>query len=68
MYYSYHAMAKKLVKEGRLIGCAVVENHNGIRPALVLYFDDHPPMPVRRERWEEYFALVCRYGIRGKNI
>ena len=61
MYYNYHGTAKNLIKEGRLIGCSVVSDHNGIRPALVLYFDDHFPMPIRREKWEEYFTLICRY-------
>ena len=65
MYYNYHGMAKRLITEGHLMGCAVVEEHNNIRPALVLYFDNHAPMPIRRERWEEYFSLICRYGIGG---
>lgn len=64
MYYNYHGTAKKLIKEKRLIGCTVVEEHRGIRPALVLYFDGHVPMPIRRDRWEEYFSLILRYGLR----
>jgi len=35
-----------------------VENYNGISPALVLYFDNAPPMPVREHKWEEYFKLI----------
>ncbi len=62
-YYNYHGTAKRLIKEGKLIGCALVGRHNDITPALVLYFDDHAPMPIRREKWEEYFALILAYGI-----
>lgn len=35
-----------------------LENYNGISPALVLYFDNAPPMPVREHKWEEYFKLI----------
>ena len=37
------------------------KNHNGIRPALVLVFNDlkHPVMPIRKERWQEYFDLLA---------
>ena len=39
-------------------GEVVQENYNGISPALVLYFDNAPPMPVREHKWEEYFKLI----------
>ena len=55
-YYSYHAMAKKLIKEGHLVKMEIVEHWNGISPALVLYFDNHRPMPIREYRWDEYFV------------
>lgn len=57
MYYNYHAKAKRLIKEGRLIGYQIVESYHGISPALVLYFDNHTPMPIRQHRWSEYIAL-----------
>lgn len=39
-YFNYHAKAHNLINEGHLIKSEVVENWNGIKPALVLYFDD----------------------------
>ncbi len=53
-----------MIKEGKLIGCAVTGEHNGIRPALVLYFDGHSPMPIRFYRWKEYFDLIIKYGVK----
>ena len=59
-YFHYHAVAKGLIKAGKLRGYYFAEHHNGISPALVLVFDDekHPVMPIRRERWEEYEGLL----------
>ncbi len=57
-YFNYHAKAKKLINEGHLISYKVVENYNNIKPALVLYFDNNKPMPIRKYRWEEYFELI----------
>ena len=54
MYYNYHAKVKQLITEGHLIKEEIVDNWNGISPALVLYFDNHKPMPIREYRWNEY--------------
>lgn len=57
-YYNYHGQAKNLIKEGHLIGYEFVDRWNAIAPALVLYFDNHIPMPIREERWSEYLAIL----------
>ena len=59
-YFNYHATAKRLIAEGRLIGFRFVENYRAISPALLLFFDDktHPVMPIRAERWEEYEKIL----------
>lgn len=57
-YYNYHAKAKKLIAEGHLVGYRYVVKHNNISPALVLYFDTNPPMPIREYRWLEYAQLI----------
>ena len=57
-YYNYHAVAKRLIREGRLVRFEYVDDWNGIRPALVLFFDNHAPMPIRKERWIEYECLI----------
>ncbi|MBQ4049779.1 MAG: thermostable hemolysin delta-VPH [Clostridia bacterium] len=60
MYYNYHATATKLIKQNKLICYYFTDEHNGIRPALVLIFDDekHPVMPVRKEKFLQYLALL----------
>lgn len=56
MYYNYHATARRLLEDGRLIGYYYTKKHNAIAPALVLLFDDikHPVMPIRQEKWHLY--------------
>lgn len=57
MYYNYHATAKALISDGHLIKMEIVERWNNISPALVLYFDNHKPMPIREYRWDEYLQF-----------
>lgn len=58
MYYNYHARAKALIADGHLIKAEIVERWNHIAPALVLYFDNHKPMPIRSYRWDEYLKFT----------
>ena len=60
MYFNYHAKVKKLILEGKLISYQFVDDYNGIRPALVLYFDGEKPMPIREHRWEEYIPILIK--------
>ena len=62
-YFNYHAKAKKLIKDGFLIKYEIVLNYNKISPALVLHFSNHIPMPVRKEKWDEYFELFKSLNI-----
>ena len=62
-YFNYHAKAKNLIKSGHCIKAAVVEKYNGISPALVFYFDNNIPMPIRLHRFDEYFELLNLCGI-----
>lgn len=62
MYYNYHAKAKKLIAEGHLIHYEIVDQWNNIKPALVLFFDNHRPMPIRDYRWDEYLKEGVLYG------
>lgn len=58
MYFNYHAKAKKLISSGDLIYYTIVDDYNGISPALVLYFKSHKPMPIRKQKFNEYFELL----------
>ena len=59
-YFNYHATAKKLINEGKLIEYRFVKRYRNISPALVLVFDDakHPVMPIREHRFKEYILLL----------
>ncbi|OCG03258.1 thermostable hemolysin delta-VPH [Gilliamella sp. wkB112] len=57
-YFNYHAKAKKLIKDGLLVRYEFVDKWNGIKSALVLYFKDTKPMPIREYRWQEYLSLI----------
>lgn len=56
-YYNYHAQAKHLIATGHLVKMEIVKKWNSISPALVLYFDNHRPMPIREYRWDEYMMF-----------
>ena len=60
MYFSYHNKAKQLIKENKLIAWYITKEHNSIRPALVLVFDDfkHHKMPIREYKWNEYLKIL----------
>ena len=57
-YFNYHAKAKRLIQDGFLINYEFIENYNGIKPALVLYFKNNKPMPIRKHKWEEYLNIL----------
>jgi hypothetical protein len=65
-YFNYHAKAKKLIKNGDLVRYEFVDDWNGIKPALVLYFKNANPMPIREYRWDEYLPLLnsCNYPLK----
>lgn len=59
-YFNYHATAKNLIKQNKLITHYFTPKHNNIQPALVLVFNDlkHPIMPIRQHKWQEYLSLI----------
>lgn len=63
-YYNYHAKAQNLIKTGHCVRAEVLEEYYHISPALILYFDNHIPMPIRLHMFEEYFELLKNYNIK----
>ena len=59
-YFSYHRLAKSLIRKNKLVGYTFAQNYGKISPALILIFDDlkHPIMPIREHRWNEYIPLL----------
>ena len=58
MYYNYHATVKKLIADGHLYSYDIVEKYHKISPCLLLFFDNHVPMPIREYRWNEYMPII----------
>ena len=57
-YYNYHAMAKKLLNSGNCFAASFYKNYHHISPALVLYFENHKPIPIREYMWKDYFEIL----------
>ena len=63
--FNYHNTVKKLIKEGHFVRFEIMERWNAISPALVLFFDNHKPMPIRQynqntgeSNWDMYWKLL----------
>ena len=57
-YFNYHAKAQKLIKEGHLLRFEVVPRWGNIAPALVLFFDNNRPVPIREHKFAEYIEII----------
>lgn len=56
-YFNYHAKIKRLISQGEFVRFEIVDNYNGIKPAMILYFKNNRPMPVREYRFDEYLQI-----------
>ena len=65
-YFNYHALVKKLIKSKHLIGVSIFRRYKHISPAMVLYFDNHKPLPIREYKWREYFEILNELNIQIK--
>lgn len=65
-YFNYHGRAINLIKSNHCIYAEIKKKHNSISPALVLYFDNHPPMPIRQYKWDYYLLILNEYNIKLK--
>lgn len=57
-YYNYHAIAKRLIEDNHLIAVSVFPEYKNIRPAMVFYFDNHRPIPIREYMWDDYLDKI----------
>ena len=64
MYYNYHAKIKNLILSGHLIDYKIVDKWNSVSPALVLFFNNHKPMPIREYKWDEYFNILKKINFK----
>ena len=59
-YFNYHACAKKLLREGKLIGFKANKDISGNVTGLILFFNDlkHPVMSIKKGRVCEYLPYL----------
>ena len=62
-YFNYHAKAKNLIKSGNCIAVSIFKEYHHIRPAMVLYFENSKPIPIRDYMWQEYLPLINQFKI-----
>lgn len=58
-YFSYHGRNKRMIKEG-LLEQYFYENKDN-KTFLYLVFKDGRKMPIKEERWREYYKLIDEY-------
>ena len=57
-YFNYHAKAQNLIISGHLVGFEFVDRWRDIAPAMVLFFDNNRPMPIRSQHFDKYIQLI----------
>ena len=62
-YFNFHAKAKRLIKDGNCFSATVFQNYHNIKPALVLYFENNKPIPIRQYMWNDYIPLLQELNI-----
>lgn len=60
MYFNYHSKVKQVINDDVITKIEIVDNWNGISPAMVIHFKNHSPMPIREHKWDEYIALLTQ--------
>ncbi|MBE7082759.1 MAG: thermostable hemolysin delta-VPH [Clostridiales bacterium] len=58
MHFNYHAKIKKIIQEDIVVKIEVLSEYHNISPCMLLHFKNHPPMPIREHKWDDYIALL----------
>lgn len=66
-YFNYHAKAKHLIKSGNCLCVTIFKDYHNIKPAMVFYFTNSKPIPIRDYMWKNYLELITEYNIRINN-
>lgn len=66
-YYNYHAIAKRLINNGNCFAVTIFKTYHHISPAMVLYFNNHRPIPIREYMWDEYLPLIKAQSLKINN-
>ena len=57
-YFNYHSKVQKKIRNDELERFEIVDEYNGIKPAMVLYFQDGTIFPIREHMFDEYLKLL----------
>ena len=63
MYFNYHAKVMRLIESGQAECYEFLKEYHKISPCLLIYFKNHPPMPIREHKFDEYMFLLAKYGV-----
>ena len=58
MYFNYHSKLRKVIKEDKITKIEILDEYNGIKPAMVIYFEKNNPMPIREHMWDDYIKFI----------
>ena len=61
MYYNYHGIIKKKIKENKLVNIEFKEKYKNINNVMLLYFNDGTVYPIREHQFLEYSILLNNY-------
>ena len=58
MYYNYHAIVKKKIRNNELVKIEFKEVYKKYKNVMLLYFKDGSIYPIREHRFLEYSILL----------
>lgn len=58
MYFNYHSKLKKVILSDIITKIEILDEYNGIKPAMLIHFKNHKPMPIREHMWDEYIKFL----------
>ena len=58
MYFNYHSKVKKIIDEDIITKIEILDKYHNITPCMLIYFKNHPPMPIREHMWDEYIKYL----------
>ena len=67
MYYNYHGIIKKKIKENKLVNIEFKNQYKNIKNVMLLYFNDGTVYPIREHRFLEYSILLNKINENRKN-
>lgn len=60
--YPYHNIAKKRIREGKLVGYKIVPNYQRQGERMLLLFNSLPDIvPIKPDRYDEYKPLLKQW-------